>query len=226
MSHTSSGSNRRRRISVEGLETRALLTTAVMLYGRQAQLAHHVAAVTEKASVTAAAIGSPLDALGVPTSHEVARRYFMANYVGNFFTGPGQTSLQSLRTQIRGAGTSNQFRHSNLSVVITNPTDPTSPVTGGAALFDKNSGNTGNVLVLDLSSSPGQDPSKPPQSYTWNVNGSSGGIYTGATGAGTLEIRYGAGNLTRPVRSSSSGRAFVMFKGSISTTGLGNNTQF
>ncbi len=224
--HSLPGSKHRRRISVECLESRELLTTAVMLYSRQADLANHIAAVTQKASITPSVNVSALDTLGVPTPHEAARRGFTANYVGNFFTGPGQTNLQSLRTQIRGAGTSNQFKHSNISVVITNPSDPTAPFTGGAALFDKNSGNTGNVLVLDLSSSPGQDPSKPPTSYTWTVNGSSGGIYTNAVGQGTLEISYGFGNLKRPIRASTSGRAYVSFKGSISTTGLGNNTQF
>lgn len=86
---------------VESLETCELLTTAVMLYGRQTNLARHVSGLVNGVANPNATTTSPLDALGVPTPHEVARRYFTANFVGNFWTGPGQTNLQALRTQIR-----------------------------------------------------------------------------------------------------------------------------
>ena len=221
------GVKRRRLLAVlEGLEGRQLLTTAVMLYARQAQLASHVAAAISSPATGSNAGTSALDQLGAPTAHEVARRHFTANFVGNFYTGPGQTDLQSLRTQIRGGGTSNQFLHANISIVVTNPTDTTAPAVATAGIFDRNSANTGDVLILDLVAAPGQNPSQPPRHYTWTVNPGSGGIYASSVGQGTLDIQFGTGHLNRPMRAYQSGRSYVKFKGAISTTGLGDNTQF
>ncbi len=196
-----------------------------MLFARQAQLSHHISAVIGSAAVTPhATSSSPLDPLGVPTPHELARRHFTANYVGNFNTGPGQTNLQSLRVQIIGAGTSSQFLHTNISMIVTNPTDPTASITGQTALYNKNSGNTGDVLILDLASDPGQAPSKPATNYTWTVNAGSGGTFSNAIGQGTLSISYGPGRGKSSPRVFSSGRAYLKFTGSVSTTGIGDNT--
>src|SRR6185312_3577232 len=91
-----------------------------------------------------------------------------------------------------------------------------------ASIYAQNSATTGTILVLDLSAAPQSDPSKPPTHLSWTINGSSGGLYSNAvaTQPGTLDIRY------FPERAlpggHRSGRANLIFRGTILTTGTGN----
>jgi hypothetical protein len=169
---------------------------------------------------TAAVIASP-----TPTSHEKAREMFSGRFQGSYTTGPGRSSAVALQTFINAGGTSNQFFHGNVLISITTPTDPTQPVTGTAQLFAKNVSTTGTTLVLDLQGTVPADPLKPLTQLTWTVDSSSGGLYTNATGQGTLSIIYFPGG-KRPPRALQAGTAGAVFQGQVFTTGVGNILRF
>jgi hypothetical protein len=157
----------------------------------------------------------------VPTAHENAREAFGARFQGPFVTGPGRFKGDALLTYVKGGGTSNQFLHGNVLIQITTPKDPTARVTGTAELIAKNVATTGTILVLTLDGSAPSDTSKPPTHLTWTVNSSSSGLYTNATGQGTLDLIYFPGG-HRPQRSFDAGSAGAVFKGKINATGVGN----
>jgi hypothetical protein len=155
----------------------------------------------------------------------VARETFSARFKGHFDTGPGRFTDQALLTHIVAGGTSNQFFHGNVTIVLFTPVDPSQPVTGQAILFNKTNSSTGTALGMDLTGDRPSDPMQPPTHFTWTVNGSSGGAYTGATGQGTLDIAYSPGG-RRAQRAFLSGTAGTVFRGMVNTPGVGNVLQF
>src|SRR5262249_20915741 len=46
------------------------------------------------------------------------------------------------------------------------------------------------LLLLDLTADPAQRFQGLPTHFTWTVNGASGGVWTAATGEGTLDVHY------------------------------------
>ncbi|WZP00718.1 hypothetical protein EP7_002367 [Isosphaeraceae bacterium EP7] len=200
MDRTESRRKRRLGWSAEGLEPRKLLSASPL--GRRA----------------AAQVALPGD-LGVPTKHEAARRTFTANFVGPYTVGPGRTTGQALVVSAIGGGTSNRFLHGDVQLATFTPVDPAQPVTGTAALYDKNASNTGSILVLDLTGERPANPASPPTKFTWTVDSSSGGAFGGSNGQGTLEIRYARGGKV-PARATQAGRAFIIFRGQLNTNGV------
>jgi hypothetical protein len=198
-------SRRRRRVgwSAEGLEPRQLLSAARIAHKPLVQV-----------------VPLPGD-LGVPTKHEAARRAFTANFSGPYTAGPGRTTGQALSVNAIGGGTSNQFLHGDVQLATFTPVDPTQQVTGTAALYDKNASNTGSILVLDLTGDRPTNPANPPTTFTWTVDSSSGGAFSNSTGQGTLEIRYARTGKVA-ARASQAGRAFIIFRGQLNTTGVQN----
>jgi hypothetical protein len=199
---------RPRRYRVEALEPRSLLSVAPIFYANMARSARAVPA--------AADVSSPL-----PVPHEQVREAFDAKFSGRYIVGPGRFTDQAFQIYISGGGTASAFLHGNLLMEIFTPVDPASPTTGAASLVVKNVSNTGNLLGLTLQGDPVVDRLGRPTHMTWTVNGSSGGTFNGATGQGTVEIRYTpSGKL--PPRALGAGGAAVIFRGQVNTTGIGN----
>ena len=206
---------RQLRLAIDRLEGRDLPTAPSLLAG----------------PVSSAALGSPLVQAGPPataavspqpTAHELAREKFVAKFSGSFIVGPGRFTDQASQTFITGGGTSSAFLHADLQMAAYTPVDPAGQTTGIAALIVKNVSNSGNLLVLDLQGDAASlDRAGRPTRFTWTVSGSSGGTFSGATGEGTVEIRYWH-NGKLPARAWSAGGAGVIFRGRIDTNGVTN----
>jgi len=195
----------------ERLEIREVLTAPTLLAGpiRQApSLASALAALDPSA--------------GVPTRREQHREAFSARFQGPFTTGPGRFTDQAAQTFVTGGGNSNMFLHADLQLGFFTYKNTSTPATGLAALIVKNVGNTGNELVLDLTGDPTTlDRHGRYTHFSWTVDGSSGGAFTGATGQGTLRLIYmPGGKYTK--RAFGGGTAGAIFTGSVYTNGVNN----
>lgn len=154
--------------------------------------------------------------LGAPTPRELAKEQFLGKFAGTFVTQPGRFEKEPLQGLILATGGSNQSLHLNVQMQFFLYSDPNLPPTGQIDLTPKNVSSTGSALILDLTA----DPSSVvhgllPTHYTWTVNSSSAGVYTGATGQGTLDVHF---NLNaRPSGVRSAGRAIVVARGLVVT---------
>jgi hypothetical protein len=167
----------------------------------------------------------------VPSPFEVKREQFRA-----VFSGPYQTGLplfldQSSRTEINGIGTSTDFLHGNLQLIVVTYKDAPppnltygtdQPLQGGATLLDKNSNSSG-YLTIDLQGDrTGLDSAGRPTQLTFTLNPFSGsgsftsGIFTLNSGSGTVTISYKPSGTTRP-GVTSKGMATVVFRGTVFT---------
>lgn len=198
---------------VERLESRDLPTAPTLLAGSTgASLAASLAPSTQQAA----------DVAQVPTPREQLREAFSARFAGSFVTGRGRFTDQASQTFLKGGGNSNAFLHGDLQMAFYPPKDPADPTPGTAALIVKNVSNSGNLLVLDLQGD-GQsfDRAGRPTRFTWTVDGSSGGTFSGATGQGTVQISYRpSGRL--PGGATGAGSFGATFRGSIMTTSVTN----
>ena len=206
---------RKLRLLVEWLDGRDLPTAPTLLAGPVSSVSLNLIAAHAGPQV---ATTIP----HVPTPHELARQKFVAKFSGPFVTGPGRFLDQASQTFITGGGISSAFLHGNLQMAVYTPVDPKGQTTGIAALIVKNVSNTGNLLVLDLQGdTQSLDRGGRPTRFTWTVDGSSGGTFSGATGQGTVEIRYQPGGKL-PDRAQSAGTAGVIFRGLLDTNGVTN----
>lgn len=201
---------------IEPLERRDLLSVIPILEN----LAHQANLRTQAAVHVAPAQTS--GTAPQPTPHEVARERFIAKLSGEYITGPGRFTNQSLQALVLGTGGSNQALRLAMQMRFYMPTDPTQPTTGQAALFDKNVANTGSALVLDLTAAPQAGTNGLPTSFTWTVDGTSGGLWSGAVGQGTLQVHYAPGGKL-PRRANGAGRVYLVFQGAVNTTMVGND---
>jgi hypothetical protein len=131
---------------------------------------------------------------GTLTRRQQKKDRFVAQYVGTYTVGAGQTSDQRIQTFITGAGSANTMLHSDIQLLLVTPTNTSSPIGGVSAIFDRNL-NTNTVL--------GMDESAPQTSHDVNrlglptliptvsidVNLSSG-TYDEAYSVGTINIKY------------------------------------
>ncbi|MDG3008162.1 hypothetical protein [Paludisphaera mucosa] len=210
MGHGKKGGGRRARPAIERLEGRDLPTAPSLLGGP-------VAAIDLGSLLSSSA--SPTTALDArtPTPRELARQKFVAKFSGPFTTGPGRFTDQAAQFYLKGGGGSSAFVHGDLQMALYTPVDPAGATTGIAALIVKNVGNSGNLLVLDLQGDTSSlDAAGRPRRFTWTVNGSSGGTFSGAVGEGTVDIRYQPGGSSR----ARAGQAGVSFQGRIETNGV------
>jgi hypothetical protein len=220
-------STRRRLIlTLEGLEDRKLLS----YYGSLSPLhtlrrvAAQTAPLTTTASgtVTANQIGGNTSDLGPPTPNELAKQRFVAKLAGTFETAPGRYALQPLQGLVLTTGGSNQALRLQSQMQFFTYSSPSLPPNGQINLSTKNVGNTGNMLLLDLTADSTSDSHGLPTHYTWTVNGSSGGVWTGATGSGTLDVRF---STTSAGGSHIKGKATIVIQGRVVTNhGLALNT--
>lgn len=139
---------------------------------------------------------------------------FLASGQGPFQSGHGRLVGPETQTLISGETTSNFFLHGPFAMVFFTPADPTQTITGKAALYDRTNPNFGTQVVLDLTAAP-QDRNALglPTRMAWTVSDGSG-IFTNATGQGTVVIHYRPGGPQAP-GVALAGRAAVVFRGEI-----------
>lgn len=213
--HTPDPDRRRCKPQVDGLESRALLT--FVLIPRPAA----VRAAAAAAAPSALSTGEPVASL--PTPHEIVRERYVARLKGSYTTGPGRFTDQSAQLASLGYGGSNQSLHLYSQLRLTVPVDTTQPVTGLVALIPWNTATTGSNLVLDLTGDPASVGSNGfPTHFTWTVNSTSGGLYAGATGQGTLDVTYFPTGRGR-TGTTQAGRLQFAINGLVNTTGVGND---
>ncbi len=195
---------RRRVPDLEAMEARELPTAPTLLAG-----------LSPAVAIRSAVADTPRE----PTPREQARQRFFAAFSGTSVTGPGRFTDQASQTYIQGGGNSSAFLHGNLQMVLYTPVDRGDAVAGNAALIVKNVTNSGNLLLLDLEGdTQSLDRAGRPTRLSWTVNGGSGGTFSGATGEGTVEIRYPSGGK----RGTPARGAGAIFTGSIETIPVNN----
>jgi hypothetical protein len=171
---------RRLRPGLEVLEGRALLVSL----GPPFPGHHYPAAGVEQFVPLLYPPGTPQ-----PTPREVERESFVAKAVGTYTVGPGRFADQALT--IKGGGKS---ASSNLSFVarfqfnISEPKDPSQPVTGAIHYLPANFLQSGGGIILDYSSPTGTEVNGLPTRLNWTHDGDSGVPFVGA---GTLPIFSG-----------------------------------
>lgn len=157
---------------------------------------------------------------GRPTRATLRQTFFQATFVGSYHLGPGRTTAESNQVYIRGAGRSTAFLHGGIQVRYIVPTDRTVEPVGVANMLDRNI-NNGGQLGVDITAVPGAtDRFGRVTRFTWTVDSSySGGVFTNASGQGTLRVKYAG----VPVRGKTSPVSMI-FRGHILTQGVGDPT--
>jgi hypothetical protein len=205
---------RRRRPCVEQCERRALLSTVTdimagnsLAAGRQARSALASEALGGNGgfvlSPTSVAVpgnqGPPplgtnlaIAPTGTLTPRQLKIERFSAQFAGPYTIGPGRTSTEALTTFITGRGSATTIIHGDIQLLIITPKDPTMPIGGILAIFDRNL-NSNTTLGLDISS-PQQNVDRAGRpnyfpSVMLDVNASSG-LYNQGFAQGILSVRY------------------------------------
>jgi hypothetical protein len=223
-SNRAGGRDRRRVLRVEGLETRELLSLTPFLY-RSVAVHQHSTANLSAASIQADAAtgGSITMPTGQPTPQELARQRLSAKLSGTYQMGPGRFTSQAAQVLILAVGNSNTTLHVNIQMAIFTPSDPVNGATlAEANLSSRNVGSSGSTLDLLTTTATNLDALGVPTHYTWTVGPSSGGLYSNATGGGTIDIDL-IPNRKAPRGATSAGRAFVVIQGSVNTSGIFND---
>lgn len=217
------GPGHRRRLHVEGLEGRELLSMGSYLM--------HAAAVTPASFSTLVATAAQANAESsataepVPTAQWLRRQQFAAKFVGSYVIGPPRFTNQAATISLDGSGGSNQSLHANLQMVYFTPADPaTGAITGVAAMFPKNVATTGTTLALDLTGASQPTQHGLPTHFTWTVDSNSGGIYLAAgdfgTGQGTLDLKF-----MPATQANRGGKVVVTIRGLINGGGIFSTIQ-
>ena len=174
---------------VEAMESRELLSMYGAAWSMPAR--PHARATASAFAAPAAVNNQVTDPTGIPTPHEALRTRFSAALSGPFRVGPGRYSTEAAQIFLKGGGTSNTFIHGDYQLRIILPTDPATPPTGAMTIFDRNI-MAGSQLGLLLTGSPTErDALGRPTRMAFTVDVTvSAGIFTQASGEGTVEIRY------------------------------------
>ncbi len=212
MSHPNGRRPRRRAWRIESLEARDLLSVAPMLYREMAR--EHAAALSHAGS-------TPSQTAATSNIVQLKSSPFTATMYGNVRVGPGRVAGQSQLILYRGAGTSNQFLHGWFQMSFATPTDPTAPIQGNADLIEKNVGQSGTELILDVTADPNSLVNGVPTRFAWTVDGASSGFYIGASGSGTGQIVYVTGGHA-PQHVGGAVNFGVRLQGTIGTTPVTN----
>jgi hypothetical protein len=131
---------------------------------------------------------------GTLSKRQQRKDRFAARYVGTYTVGAGVTSDELIRTFITGVGPSTTMLHSDIQLLMVTPKDPSLPIGGVSAIFDRNL-NTNTVLGFDESA-----PQLPAfinklglpsllNKVSIDVN-LSAGTYDEAYSVGTVSIKY------------------------------------
>jgi hypothetical protein len=192
---------------------------------KSATAREHSTSILSAASIQADAAtgGSITMPTGEPTPRELARQRLSAKLVGTYQMGPGRFTSQAAQVLILAVGNSNTTLHVNTQMAIFTPSDPVNGLTSAEAnLSSRNVATTGSSL--DLLTTTATDPNAlgVPTHYTWTVGPSSGGLYSNATGGGTIDIDLIPSGKP-PKGATSAGRAIVVIQGSVNTAGIFND---
>jgi hypothetical protein len=221
--------------TLNGLESRQLLTVISPLAFHRAGAAIQRANAAAFASVgsevtpslaaparanTGTSNGVPLDPTTL-TPAGLARARFVTHASGPYTLAT--PSLRGISKEIFYIGNvqSTQFLHGTMVMRIDIPSTPGTPITGVAALRDRNVNSTGNQVLLDLTGTATDAQGRPTQ-LSWTVNSNSGGSYVGSPGQGTVTITYQKNGHSKH----SVGGATSVFKGLILTNSIGTNINF
>jgi hypothetical protein len=203
---------------VSGLEPRALLSGL----GRLLPASRPPIAVSQDTGGGGAdtAGNQFLNPTGTPTAHEAVRQRVRFAFEGRFLQSRGRFSDEASQVLVKGIGSSNFFLHGDVQLGAVVPTDPARGTSGLAVAFDRNT-STDTAFAFTLTGSTADlDRAGRPTRFTWTVNpDASGGLFAGATGSGTVTVRYLPGGRARG-GVASEGRAFVLLTGNVYTTGI------
>lgn len=166
---------------LEVLEGRALLITL----GPNLPGHHYPAANVEQFVPLLFPPGTPQ-----PTPQQVERMSFVAKAEGTYTVGPGRLADQALT--IKGGGkkaTSNASFMARFQFIITEPKNPSQPVTGVIHYLPANFLQSGGGIILDFNSPTGTEVHGLPTKLNWTHDGASGVPFVGA---GTLPLFNGS----------------------------------
>ena len=205
---------RQNRPMLEGLESRCLLSM-ILLAPRSRQVQVGVATgggsgLAEGGGPTGTITDNPNPPA---TRREAAKQQFRAVFAGNVYSLPPRFADEARQFRITGPGSSSYFLHGTLNLELLTPKDPNAEqVVGVASLQDKNSNDSGVILLNITGDNQAFDPHGRPTHLNFSVNGGggSGGAFASSVGSGTVDIHY------------QGLRAVVAFKGKINVTGVGN----
>jgi hypothetical protein len=131
---------------------------------------------------------------GTLTKRALKLERFTAQFAGPYTVGAGLTNDEKIRTFITGVGSANTILHGDIQLLLVTPNDPSLPIGGVSAIFDRNL-NTNTVLGMDESAPQSSVyvnrlglPSFIPK-LSIDVNLSSG-TYDEAYAVGNMKIRY------------------------------------
>jgi len=162
--------------------------------------------------------------MGKLTKREQRREHFTAQFAGTYTVGAGRTSDERIQTFITAAGSTNTILHGDIQLLLVTPKDPSLPIGGVSAIFDRNL-NTNTVLGLDEAAPQSSQyinhlglPSLLP-TVSVDVN-LSAGTYDEAYAVGTVNIHYIPSGKHSP-GVISQGKAIVTIHAQIYTTNVG-----
>lgn len=201
--------------AVSGLESRALLSMMVAS-------ARRAPAVIATAAADDTATNQFLNPTGQPTAHEARRQQVRFTFDGKFLQSRGRFDDVASQVLIKGVGSSTYFLHGDVQLGAFVPTDATRETSGLAMSMDRNQSADSSFGFTLSGTTADLDRAGRPTRFSWTVNGDvSGGIFAGASGAGTVTIRYMPSGRSTP-GVSSQGRALVLITGNVYTTGVTN----
>jgi hypothetical protein len=161
---------------------------------------------------------------GTLSKRQQKKERFIAQFEGTYTVGAGRTSDEQIQTFIAAAGTANSMLHADIQLLLVTPKDPSLPIGGVSAIFDRNL-NSNTALGLDVSApqSPkyinrfGLPSLLPTVSLDANL---SSGTYDEGYAVGTMNIHYlPSGKHTSGVISQ--GKAIVTIHAQIYTANVG-----
>jgi hypothetical protein len=161
---------------------------------------------------------------GTLSKRQQKKERFVAQFEGTYTVGAGRTSDEQIQTFITAAGTANSILHADIQLLLVTPKDPSLPIGGVSAIFDRNL-NSNTALGLDVSApqSPqyvnrlGLPSLLPTVSLDANL---SSGTYDEGYAVGSINIRYmPSGKHTPGVISQ--GKAIVTIHAQIYTANVG-----
>jgi hypothetical protein len=144
--------------------------------------------------LSSSSVTTTAEVSGVPTPAERRREDFTAVFYGPYIIGPPRFSGDTSQTYTSSGGVSSSFQKGNLELGFQTPSSPASGPVGSATLYPKNYIMTGSFLVLQIQGSPTDSRDGRATSFTWVITTASSGLYSNATGSGTLQLIYHGGS--------------------------------
>ncbi len=208
------GRSRGFRPAISGLESRALLSVLGGVRRAPAMVATAAAGDTTTNQF--------LNPTGRPTAHEARRQQVRFAFDGKFLQSRGRFDDVASQLLIKGIGSSNMFLHGEMQLGAYVAADATRGTSGLAVSVDRNQSADSSFGFTLSGTAADLDAAGRPTKFTWTVNSdTSAGIFAGASGSGTLTIRYIPSGRGRP-GVFSEGRALVRISGNVYTTGVSN----